>query len=143
MRSSVPCSSWIDSFSLLDIQVVSLKRDYYVSLACQVDFVRDNPSQVLALRGLRNHTTIEISLSHIHMVSGLVPGTYVDDKGSSEIVMSCRGVGFRKLAFPFPAGNIRANALNEPKYGPGAFRMVCRQPFHNRDLLEEVPVTGE
>src|SRR6266567_1473120 len=40
MRSSVPCSSWIDSFSLLDIQVVSLKRDYYVSLACQVDFVQ-------------------------------------------------------------------------------------------------------
>src|SRR6266702_4013567 len=26
MRSSVPCSSWIDSFSLLDIQVVSLRR---------------------------------------------------------------------------------------------------------------------
>src|SRR6266576_4644531 len=67
MRSSVPCSSWIDSFSLLDIQVVSLKRDYYVSLACQVDFVRNNPSrttpQELAVRGLRNHTTIEISLS--------------------------------------------------------------------------------
>jgi len=34
-----------DSFSLLDIQVVSLKRDYYVSLACQVDFVRNNPSR--------------------------------------------------------------------------------------------------
>jgi hypothetical protein len=70
MRSSVPCSSWIDSFSLLDIQVVSLKRDYDVSLACQVDFVRNNPSrknpQVLAVRGLRNHTTIEISLSPIH-----------------------------------------------------------------------------
>ena len=76
MRSSVPCSSWIDSFSLLDIQVVSLKRDYYVSLACQVDFARNNPSrktpQVLAVRGLRNHTTIEVSLSLIHMVSGLV-----------------------------------------------------------------------
>src|SRR6266567_492272 len=39
MRSSVPCSSWIDSFSLVDIQVVSSKRAYYVSLACQVDFV--------------------------------------------------------------------------------------------------------
>src|SRR5882757_574898 len=37
MRSSVPCSNRIDSFSLLDIQVVSLKRDYYLSLACQVD----------------------------------------------------------------------------------------------------------
>src|ERR1700747_3286961 len=45
MRSSVPCSSWIDSFSLLDIQVVSLKRNYYVSLGCQVDFVRNNPSR--------------------------------------------------------------------------------------------------
>src|SRR5262245_6692593 len=37
MRSSVPCNSWIDS-SLLGIQVVSLMRDYYVSLACLVDF---------------------------------------------------------------------------------------------------------
>src|SRR5436309_13192927 len=45
MRSSVPCSSRIDSFSLLDVQVVSLKRDYYDSLVCQVDFVRDNPSR--------------------------------------------------------------------------------------------------
>jgi hypothetical protein len=43
MRSSVPCSNWIDSFSLLDIQVGSPKRDYYVSLVCQVDFVRNNP----------------------------------------------------------------------------------------------------
>jgi hypothetical protein len=84
MRSSVPCSSWIDSFSLLDIQVVSLKRDYNVSLVCQVDFVRDNPSrktlQVLALRGLRNQTTIEISLSRIPMVFGLVLETYVEPK---------------------------------------------------------------
>src|SRR6266496_2755619 len=76
MRSSVPCSSWIDSFSLLDIQVVSLKREYYVSLACQVDSREITPSrktaQVLAVRDLRNHTTIEISLSLIHMVSGLV-----------------------------------------------------------------------
>src|SRR5215470_9019794 len=46
MRSSVPCSSWIDSFSLLDIQVVSLMRDYYISLVCQVDFARNIPSSV-------------------------------------------------------------------------------------------------
>src|SRR5438132_13598018 len=76
MRSSVPCSSWIDSFTLLDIQVVSLKKAYYVSLACQVDFALNNPSmktpQVLAVRGLRNQTPIDISLSRIHSVSGLV-----------------------------------------------------------------------
>jgi hypothetical protein len=38
--------------------VVSLKRDYYVSLACQVDSVRNNSSrktpQVRAVRSLRN-----------------------------------------------------------------------------------------
>src|SRR6266576_1411499 len=45
MRSSVPCSNWIDSFSLLDIQVGSPKKDYYVSLVCQVDFVRNSPSK--------------------------------------------------------------------------------------------------
>src|SRR3981081_2771226 len=92
MRSSVPCSSWIDSFSLLDTQVVSLKRDYYVSLACQVDFVRNNPSrktpQVPAVRGLRNHTTIEISLSRIHMVSGLVLERMWMTKAVQRIVMS-------------------------------------------------------
>src|SRR5258707_1860052 len=62
MRSSVPCSTWIDSLSLLDIQVVSLKRDYYVSLVCQVDFVRNSPSRKrrgLTVRGLPKHMTIE------------------------------------------------------------------------------------
>ena len=38
MRSSVPCSSWIDSLSLLDIQVVSRKKDYSISLGCQVEW---------------------------------------------------------------------------------------------------------
>ena len=56
-------------------------RDYSVSLACQVDFAQDNPSrktpQVLAVPGLRNHTTIEISLP-------FGPGMYVDDKGGLE-----------------------------------------------------------
>ena len=49
-----------------------------------MDFVRNSPSrktlQVLAVRGLRNHTTIELSLSRIHMVSGLVLETYVEPK---------------------------------------------------------------
>ena len=43
---------------------------------------------MLAVRGLRNHTTIEIRLSRIHMVSGLVLERMWIDKGSSEIVMS-------------------------------------------------------
>jgi hypothetical protein len=46
-------------------------RDYYVSLVCQVDFARNNRSRK-TVRDLRNHMTIEISLSRIHMVSGLV-----------------------------------------------------------------------
>src|SRR5882762_1617472 len=83
MRSSVPCRRWIDSFSLLGIQVVSLRRDYYVSLACQVDFVRINPSrktpQVLAVRGLRKHMTIgEVSLC-VYWESGSYPETGLDE----------------------------------------------------------------
>src|SRR5947208_14340657 len=111
MRSSVPCSSWIDSFSLLDIQVVSLKRDYYVSLGCQVDFVRNNPSrktpQALAVRGLRNHTTMEINLSRIHMVSGLVLERMWMTKAVQRIVMSlsCSRLGDRKTGRIFMTRN--------------------------------------
>jgi len=76
MRSSVPCSSWIDSFSLLDIQVVSLKGDYYVSLACQVDFVRNNPSRKTRRCWLSEAfgTTrqLKFSLLGTHMISDLV-----------------------------------------------------------------------
>src|SRR5215472_3721750 len=73
MRSSVPCSSWIDSFSLLDIQVVSLKRDYYVSLACQVDFAQNNPSRnthrCWLSGGLRNHTLPPAPVFDVQFIS--------------------------------------------------------------------------
>jgi len=43
-------------------------KDYYSSLACQVDFARNAPSRktplVLAVRGLWNHKSIEIGRSH-------------------------------------------------------------------------------
>src|SRR5437016_13460939 len=102
MRSSVPCSSWIDSFSLVDIQVVSQKRDYYLSLACQVVFERNNrrgrPRRCLAVRVLRNHMTIGISLSRIY-ISGLVLERMWTTKGHSEDLVSLPYSRLRNLAF--------------------------------------------
>ena len=43
---------------------------------------------MLAVRGLRNHTTIEINLSRIHVVSGLVPERVWMTKAVPRIVMS-------------------------------------------------------
>src|SRR5215472_16184922 len=117
MRSSVPCSSWIDSFSLLDIQVVSLMKDYYASLACQVDVVRNDPSRktplVLAVRGLRNHTTIEISLSHAYGLR-FGPETHVHDQGRSKIVMSLLCSRLSETGLSILGRQYQGNALIEP-----------------------------
>lgn len=92
-------------------------RGYYVSLACQVDGARNDLSrktpQVLTVRGLRNHTTIEISLSHAYGLR-FGPGTYVDDKGSSEIVMSLQCSRLSETSFSILGRQYQGNALIEP-----------------------------
>src|SRR5262245_39334289 len=60
MRSSVPCNNCIDSFSLLDIQVVSLMREYCISLVCQVDFAdrRKRNPECAAIDGGNMHEIV-------------------------------------------------------------------------------------
>ena len=61
---------------------------------------------------------MEIWLSRIYMVSGLVLERYVDDKGCSEDRNEFRPVvGFRKLAFPLSVGNIRTMCSLSPNRG--------------------------
>src|SRR4030095_5783961 len=81
MRSSVPCSSWIDSFSLLDIQVVSPIRDYYVSLACQVVLrtIYKEPYRFARLPGATSEPT-------------------VGSRGSSNFPQQCSGERTLRLA---------------------------------------------
>src|SRR5262245_10791004 len=112
MRSSVPCSSWIDSLSLVDIQVVSLKRDYYVSLACQVDLARNNPSRKNA------HGTPTL------LTGALIPGHWAKrftliDKNQNH-ASGCRAC--QKLAFLLvesPTESLKLVSETEPAHAHG------------------------
>ena len=122
--------------------MVALKRDYYVSLVCQLDFVRNNPSrktpQVLAVRGLRNSTTIEISLSRIHMVSGLVLERMWMTKAVQRIVMRLPCSRLSETAFPFLVGNIRAMRSLSPHRGLGRSGWFVGYP--NLGITSRLPV---
>src|SRR5438067_11205723 len=133
MRSSVPCSSWIDSFSLLDIQVVSLKRDYYVSLACQVDsreIARQGNGGCWGGRGPSEAMTIEKSAS-CAFIGRLGPGTYVDDRGSSEVVMSLPCSRFSETICCILARQYQGNGLIERNRGLGRSGWTASRKIQN------------
>ena len=92
-----------------------------------------------AVRGLRNHTTIEISLPRIDMVSGLV----LERMWMTKAVQSRNEFACSRLSdtsFSILGRQYQGNASLSPNRGLGGFGMVVgysKVAFLGRQILQE------